>query len=250
MRYLFYLLIAVLAASCTINKNIMFKTDTDFEFDQPRDSAEAEYRISPNDILLFRLFTNDGAKLLEVTTAGSESQRFFNFGELTYRVEVDGFVKLPELGRVEIAGKTIREAEIMLEGMYTKYYNEPYAIMQPMNNRVIVFPGAGGEAIVITLENQNTTVIEALALAGGISDRGNASKVKLIRENGERREIYQMNMSTIEGIDYARMTVQANDILYVEPVPEIANEVLKDIAPLITIITSVALVYIMLQANF
>ena len=34
---------------------------------------------------------------------------------------------------------------------------------------------------VLTLVNQNTTLIEALALAGGISEMGKAKKVKLIR---------------------------------------------------------------------
>jgi hypothetical protein len=39
------------------------------------------------------------------------------------------------------------------------------------------------------------------------------------------------------------MSVQANDILYVEPVPEIAGEVLRDLSPFVTIVTSLALLY-------
>jgi polysaccharide export outer membrane protein len=109
---------------------------------------------------------------------------------------------------------------------------------------VIVFPGSGGDARVIPLMNNNTTVIEALALAGGISGRGNASKVKLIRRiPGTEPDVYLMDLSTIEGIQYAGMSVQANDILYVEPVPEIAGEVLRDLSPFVTIVTSLALLY-------
>jgi polysaccharide export outer membrane protein len=52
-----------------------------------------------------------------------------------------------------------------------------------------------------------------------------------------------MDLSTIEGIQYAGMSVQANDILYVEPVPEIAGEVLRDLSPFVTIVTSLALLY-------
>ena len=74
MRYLFFLVLTGLISSCTINKNVMFRTDQDYVFDTPSDTTDLEYVISPNDVMTFRLFTNDGAKLLEFTTGSSEQQ--------------------------------------------------------------------------------------------------------------------------------------------------------------------------------
>ncbi len=229
----------------------MFKTDTDFVYDiPPSDTVNANYRISPNDIILFRLFTNDGAKLLEITTStDGANTRFFNIGDITYQVQADGRCKLPEIGLVQVAGLTVIETQAMLEERYKIYYNEPYAVVQVMNNRVIVFPGSGGDAMVITLANQNTTVIEALALAGGLADRGDASKVKLFRNVDGVQKTYLMDLSTIEGIQYAQMVVQANDIVYVQPVPEIAREVLKDVSPIVSIVSGVALIYAIFVRN-
>lgn len=249
MRYLFFLVLTGLISSCTINKNVMFRTDQDYVFDTPSDTTGLEYVISPNDVMTFRLFTNDGAKLLEFTTGSSEQQRFLDFGDNQYVVQPDGFLELPEIGLTEIAGLTIYEAQTMLEEKYRPLYNRPYALIQVTNNRVIVFPGSGGDATVIPLKNQNTSVIEALAFAGGIANRGNASKVKLIRPMKDRQEVYKMDLSTIEGIKYAGMTVQANDIIYVEPVPEIASEVLKDISPFVSLISGLALIYAILSTN-
>ena len=252
MKYILTVLVFIAAlSSTTINKNIMFKTDTDFVYDiPPSDTADANYRISPNDIILFRLFTNDGAKLLEITTStDGANTRFFNIGNITYQVQADGLVKLPEIGMIEVAGYTVQETQDMLQEMYKVYYNEPYAMIQVMNNRVIVFPGSGGDAAVITLANQNTTVIEALALAGGLADRGDASKVKLFRNVEGVQKTYLMDLSTIEGIQYARMTVQANDVLYVQPVPEIAREVLQDVSPFVSIISGLALIYAIISTN-
>jgi polysaccharide biosynthesis/export protein len=58
--------------------------------------------------------------------------------------------------------------------------------------------------------------------------------------------VYLMDLSTIEGIQYAEMIVQANDIIYVEPVPDIANELWKDITPVVSLISGLALIYAIL----
>jgi polysaccharide export outer membrane protein len=251
MRYLFICFCLIGLASCTINKNIMFKTDQDYVFDEISDSLDSDYVISPNDFVSLRLFTNKGAKLIESTAAPAESQRFFQFIDVQYLVREDGTIEFPEIGSVDIAGYTVRDAETLLENKYKTLYVDPYCIIRVTNNRVIVFPGQGGNAAVIPITNNNTTVIEALALAGGITQRGNASKVKLIRRNvGEEPEIYQMDLSTIEGIQDANKVVQANDIVYVEPVPEVASEVLRDVAPFVTLITSMALIYGIFSGTF
>ncbi len=246
-----FLLVIIGFASCTINRNVMFKTDHDYVFDTPSDSAaQEEYHISPNDVVLFRLFSNSGSKLLDITAGTSDTEKFVAFPSTTFLVEADGTIELPEIGEIYVQGLTPNEAEELLEGLYTQYYQEPFAILQVMNNRVVVFPGAAGKATVITLANRNTTVIEALALAGGLADRGDARKVKLIRWIDGKREIYLMDLSTIEGMQYASIVVQSNDVIYVEPVPEIAAEVMKDVAPYITLVSGVALIYAIVQGAF
>lgn len=250
MRTLLLLLIvAVGMGSCTINKNLMFKTHTDYEFDTPSDSTYVEYEISPNDILMFRLFTNGGSRLLETTTSTSETQRFLAMTNVFYTVEADGSVELPEVGKVQAAGLTSFELQDILEGMYEGLYNEPFAMVQVMNNRVLVFPGSGARAVVIPLENRNIKLIEVLALAGGIDDRGDASKIKLIRKVNGKNEVYKIDLSTIEGINDAGLIVQANDIIYVEPVPEIAREVFRDVSPFVSLVSGLALIYAIISSN-
>ncbi|MGZ4056618.1 MAG: polysaccharide biosynthesis/export family protein, partial [Bacteroidia bacterium] len=106
------------------------------------------------------------------------------------------------------------------------------------NKRVIVFPGSAGDARVIPLLNNNTTLIEALALAGGIADDGKAKMVKLIRQNGDNHDVFLIDLSKIQGIKDASMVLQANDIIYVEPKRRYASRLLTDIAPIVSLITS------------
>lgn len=238
----------VLASSCTINRDIMFKTPTDFEFAVPPDTVQRAFKIQANDFLQFRLFANDGFKMIDLIT--EEGNRNANNRNIfTYLCDYDGQVKLPLVGRVMLAGKTLREAEIMLEGLYAEYYHRPFIMLNIINRRVVVFPGGGGDAKVINLDNNNTTLTEVLAQAGGLAKRGDARKVKLFRRRPEGgRDVFMFDLSDIEGLKHADMVIQGDDIVYVHPNPEIAREVLYDINPLIALLTTVVLVLGLVQA--
>jgi hypothetical protein len=56
-----------------------------------------------------------------------------------------------------------------------------------------------------------------------------------------------MDLSTIEGMQAASTTVQAYDVIYVEPVPELANEVLRDLSPIVSIISSLSILWALLS---
>ena len=125
---------------------------------------------------------------------------------------------------------TLREAGLYLEEAYSEYLNNPMVRLQVMNKRVTIFPGgSGGSAKVINLVNNNTTLIEALALAGGIND-GKAYKIKLIRGDLKNPTIYQIDLSTVEGLKQADLVLQANDIIYVEPA-KVLTQFMKDFNP-------------------
>ena len=237
--------------SCGINSNLMLKTHKEYEFASldSTNTTKEDYQIDVNDIVQFSVFTNKGQRILDATAspeggAGNQNRQMFSSNNsLSYIVQSDSLIKLPLIGQVNIVGKTIRETELYFEEIYDAYYVDAFVQVTVTNKRVIVFPGNGGDAQVIYLANNNTTLLEAIALAGGITERGRASKIKLIRKNDEgKRDVYLVDLSTIEGLEYTDLLVQANDYIYVEPVPQLSREILAELAPIVSIISSAALV--------
>lgn len=234
--------------SCGVNSNLMLKTQKDYEFADidTLNTSKDDYHIDRNDILTMKFFTNDGIRILEITTATSrpgEAQILNSGNTINYVIQNDSMVNLPVIGEVNLVGKSIREAEDYLGKQYEGQYVNPFIQLSVTNRRVIVFPGNGGEAKVLYLANNNVTLLEAIALAGGITERGRAKKIKLIRKNDEgKRLVYKVDLSKIEGLDYTDIIVQANDYIYVEPVPEIGREVLKEVTPIVSLISSAAIV--------
>lgn len=258
MRYFTFLLFLVgfvLLEGCYINSNFMLKTDKNYTFDSIPQNIKTEYVISPNDQIQFRIFSNDGTRIVDISigddNAGGGGQGggmnigFNNRNSLTFRVELDSTVRLPVLDSVKMAGLTVPEAEKLLEKLYSEYYVDPYVQVVVTNKRVIVFPGNGANASVIYITNNNTTLMEVLALAGGVTERGRASRIKIIRKAPDgNRKMFMIDLSNAEtGLAYTDLLVQANDYIYVDPVPQYSREVLAELSPLISIMSSAILVY-------
>ncbi len=237
-------LLAITVSSCKIfRSNLMLKTPKDFTYDKMVDSlSRIDYKIAPNDALVYRIFTNNGFKLIDMASGSNTVFR----NDLDVIVASDGFIKMPLLDSVKVSGLTIKEAEKMLEKMYSELYVDPYVSLRVNNKRVIIFPGNGSDARVVPLLNNNTTIMEAIAIAGGIVQDGKAYKVKLIRDNPDSKLkplVYLMDLSTIDGLGVAKGIVQSGDIIYVEPRYRPLTTFTRELAPIITLLTSVLILY-------
>lgn len=231
--------LASLLGSCGVNSNLMFKEikgDSTIVTNIPMRPSEA-YRISKDDKISFSITSNNGARIIEDISGLSLNIRLEGIVN-EYIVRANGEVNLPVVGLVNVAGLTLTQCEDTLAQKYKNQLESPFLQVKITNQRVIVFPGNGSDAKVIPLLNTNTTLMEALAQAGGITDRGRASRIKLMRNENGQRIVYLVDLSTMDGLKYVDMIVQANDYIYVEPTPELSKEIAEDVVPIVTLISS------------
>lgn len=227
-----------LTQSCGVNSNVMFKEAKDeVKHDSIPLNPTEVYKISQDDKITFTLTTNNGTDIIENMSGISKDKVSQNMNT-EYIVRANGEVELPIVGKIKIAGLTVEQAEDTLVELFSDEYIEPFVQVKITNQRVIVFPGNGSDAKVIPLMNSNTTLMEAIAQAGGITDRGKANTIKLMRKVDGKRVVYGIDLSTIEGLQYVDMIVQANDYIYVEPTPEIGKQVAQNIVPIVSLISS------------
>ncbi len=237
LHFIIYVTFALIwFSSCKILRpNLMLNTPNDYKYAQLNDSlAKQNYILMPNDVLKYQVYTNDGFRLIDILNT---SAAIINEAEVT--IESDGTIKMPMIGRIKIQGMTTKETEKKLEDLYSEFYVKPFVKLRVDNKRVIVFPGNGAMAKVIPLTNINTTVIEAIALAGGITEDGKAYKIKLIRTTADGKSlVYLLDLSTINGLAMGQTNVMANDIIYIEPRYKPLQAFVKDIAPIVSLLMS------------
>ncbi|WKN45219.1 polysaccharide biosynthesis/export family protein [Tunicatimonas pelagia] len=261
MKVLLHLTVCVcllfLLSSCGAYRNrILFSTEQEIikeELQIAVADADKNYIIQPNDFLEVEVYTNDGELLIDPNREIAREVGMMNQNNQMrlmpqYLVLSNGVVELPLVGEVEVAGYTLKEATDLLKQQYEEFYEDTYVLLRYVNKRVIVLGAAGGQ--VIPLMNENTNLVEVLALAGGVGNISRTDNIRLIRGNLDDPEVRLINLSTVEGMKQASLKVLPGDIIYVQPVQRITSEVLRDISPIFSLITStITLVLLITQLS-
>lgn len=221
----------------------MFKLDdkfTESDLSSAVALAERNYQIQRNDLLRMDVFTNNGERIIDPNfelRQGMANQNQQAGRQFVYLVRQDGMVKFPMLGDVDITGLTIYQAEQKLQGLYSEHYIDPFVVLQYENRRVIVLGANGGQ--VIPLVNENTSLIEAIALSGGINQGAKSQTVRLIRGSLNNPQVYQIDLSTISGMRSSIVMLEPGDIIYIDPWRRVWLESLRDVSPVLGLISSV-----------
>ena len=112
----------------------MFRTSANYEYTVDQTIGNIEYTIAASDILEFSVFTNDGFKLVDLTTSATSVTSSGGTGtgpsNIKFTIEPNGLVKLPIIGKVKIDGYTVPEAEKFLESKFATYYNNPFVMLK------------------------------------------------------------------------------------------------------------------------
>ena len=242
--------------SCTINSNRMLKAPKGFVYDNiETELNEIEYKINMNDQLTFQLYTRNGSQLIDMYTQNTKEEnilrlmQFQNIGSL-YLVREDSLVDFPIIGNHNIVGKTIREAELYLKKLYSKFYVEPFIVLGVNTKRVFLFKGnTNGEASVVPLTFNNMTLFEVIASAGGIGQRNSSKNIKVVRKTNEGNKIFNVNLSTIEGIKYGNMIMQSHDVIYIKPNLNIDLGIIQGFQSVFSILSSISILLLTLNQN-
>jgi polysaccharide export outer membrane protein len=127
-------------------------------------------------------------------------------------VRPDGSITVPLVGDVRALGRTATEITREITSALTKYIKEPIVtvIVEQINSNTIYVIGEVNRQGSIELR-QRTRFLQALAMAGGLTEFADKSRVVLLREEGGREVVRE--------IDYRRLIrgEAPGDNLYVQP---------------------------------
>jgi len=246
------LAVVLLLSSCDryIFRNRMLQVGLNYPYAEFVDRDIREYKLAPNDMIVVRVFANDGFDMVNIAGMGRGGAAMGGGGAamgggrrgglggatLTLRVEFDGFVKLPVVGRVYVQGLTARQAEMLMEDFYEEFINKPFVLLDVNDQRCFLFMGDRTKVIPLG-SRENITLFEVLAQAGGLPGEAKADKIKLIRGDLRNPDVYIIDLSTLKGVKDADLVLQANDIIYVEVRKRYTRELMREVGPWMSFIS-------------
>lgn len=213
---LFALLILSLS-SCVTQRKIEYLQQNDRQYSNP---SLPDYKLKPNDELYIQISSLDDAAATITTSAAARPDMMgsispYGASLLSHKIDKDGFVELPVIGKIQVKDKTVGEVKIMIKDALANVLNQPIVSVKLVNTYITILGEVKLPGHFVYSEDK-LSIFDALGLAGDITDYGNRKSVILVRsENGTNvRKELNLLKSDILGSEY--YYVRPGDIIYVK----------------------------------
>ncbi len=198
-------------------------------------NVKFEYKIVPHDRISIIVYQHPD---LSTTTPMMATQ------DKGILVDSDGVVSLPLIEDIHIAGLTQKEAAKKIEKAYDYYLNYSKVRIEVLNKRAYVI-GEVNKPGEFPLENEQITLLQALAQAGDFTDTANRKKILIIRSQQNGAKTFMIDLTDINSIAHANLMIKPNDIVYVTPTSMKAiNTNIASISPIFQIIGTILSTYV------
>lgn len=249
LRTAFLFILPVYLISCGTSK----KTPPPFYLDKTQDTTikknnkQAELRIKKNDQLSIQVvsLSNDPKTdlLYNLPTEG-------NGATSGYLVDGEGNIEYPRLGTIHVEGMTKKELATEIKKRLTEpveLLRSPTVIIRFLNYKITVLGFVGREGM-LDVPGEKINIIQAIGLAGGITEFGRKDRVKVTRETDDEIKIGYVDLSSDTLFQSQYYYLVQNDVITVEPTKAKTRQadqtvVAQRISMALGIITSAAFIY-------
>ena len=262
VRLIIFVAVIALSNACVVNKKYQYlqKDDVNVRKDAiEKDSvlrsynlSDFEYKLQPEDILSVRFYslTPEEYDFFSIKNGGNNNNynQFQNGASALvngYLVDENGDIEFPVVGRVNVSGQTVFDAQNEMLKVARQYLKNPIVEVRLLNFRFTLLGEVKVEGTYSSLNNR-ITMIEALGLGGGLTDLGDKSNIKIIRQGKGKAEVYYLNLLDEGFINSPYYYVNQNDIIIVPPLKQRPYQVYfgKNLA---LVISSVSLLILVLN---
>ena len=225
-RILFLFLSALLAlSSCVSSKDFVYLQDMQvgerYHFERKHEAV-----VHRDDRLSITVSCKQPELALPFNTQ-TAAVRVSSTGEISsapdgtdkgYRVDVDGNIDFPMLGKINVEGRTLAEVTQLIKNgiIEGNFIKNPLVSVDFLNFKYTVL-GAVGSNGTYTVRGDRVTLLEAIANAGDLATNARVDKVTVIREIGKERQIFVHDLRSSNIFNSPCFYLQQNDIVYVEP---------------------------------
>lgn len=185
-------------------------------------TVDFDYRLQPNDLLSIRFVSLTPEEYDFFSLGRTSGANVLNNAALLIGgdlIDDKGEIPFPVVGKVKVAGLTVYEAQEKLQAIAAEYLDNPVVKVRLLNYRFSILGEVKQQGTFNTLDNR-ISIIEAISMAGGLTDLADKRNVKIIRQKGNDVEVAYIDTLDEDLIFSPFYYVYQNDILVVSPLKQ------------------------------
>ena len=135
-----------------------------------------------------------------------------------YLINNRGEINFPVIGKIHALGMSkIELSDYIEKQIYPRYIKEEPIINIRFANFKVSVLGEVNKPGICNIDNEQVSILEAIALSGDLTIYGRRDNILLIRENNGKRITVRIDLRDKRLIESPYYFLQQNDILYVQP---------------------------------
>lgn len=181
-------------------------------------TADFQAVLQPDDLLMIVVSASDPliSQPYNLTSATSSNGSNGGSSVMSYQIDQDGYIQMPNLGRIQAAGKTRNELISFIEQLLSDKISNPVITVRILNFKISV----QGEVLspgTFPINTERITLLEALSMAGGPTLYGRRDNILIIREENGVKSFNKVDITKGDFIYSPYYYLSQNDVIYVEP---------------------------------
>ena len=221
MKKIFTILLATsLLMSCATKEEVVYFNGIDSSDNSiGLDSYSPTYHIDDELVIIVSALDIEAAKPFNKVAVNVPQDLVDARGRerlVTYRIDSEGNVNFPVLGKVQLAGLNREQATKLLQDKLLDYIKDPIVDIETVNYRITVL-GEVNRPGTFTAINERITLVEAISLAGDLTIYGERENVLVIQDYDGKKTYTRVNLKSNELFDSPVYYLSQNDVVYVEP---------------------------------
>ncbi len=217
LRFIYLFFLATSIFSCVPQKKVVYlqgkQSDSVFI-----DQEQFVYKIQPRDILHISIVSPD-PRVSSFYNIQQTPSQVVNPGSTYlngYIVNDSGMVNIPVIGKVNVKNQALSEIQANIEKIVREQVSDATVVVKLLSYRVTVLGEVRNPGMHF-MYNERFTLLEALGMAGDLSEFGSRKNVKLMRPKNGGTEIVHLDLTDENLLKSPYFFLKPNDVLYVAP---------------------------------
>ena len=234
-----FLVLIFLFLSCVPTKDLIYLSGTPKENKEIHKINTNPYKLQVGDNISIDV-TSDNVNLVAVFLKSSGSLSENTSSPVIYSIDVNGNIRMPILGEINVLGYTTKEVRVKIEEKFANYFmkEDSYFVSVKLDGiKYTIMGEINSPGPKVVYQNQ-LSILDAITFSGDIPISGDKKNVEVIRISPNGNKKLTIDLTTINALNSEIFFIQNNDYINIKALRQKSlTEGLKPITGIVSLIS-------------